>query len=104
MTYLKNTATLEYDKSLCTGCGMCRTVCPHNVFDIRDGKAVLLDRDRCMECGACMMNCPAAALKVEKGVGCAYAVIISKLRGQEEISCDCGCSADTGKKPGSGCC
>lgn len=109
MTYLKNTVTLQFNAALCTGCGMCTKVCPHGVFEIRDKKAGLQNRDRCMECGACMMNCPEGAIQVEKGVGCAYAVIASKLKGRTEISCDCGGedtpSADCAdSEPSSGCC
>ncbi len=89
MTYIKNVATLEYTKEKCTGCGMCATVCPHGVFHVTGGKAEIIDRDKCMECGACMINCPEGALTVKQGVGCAYAVIISKLKRRDTISCDC---------------
>ncbi len=95
MTYLKDIVTLELNTGICTGCGMCKTVCPHGVFTIKDGKAGIVNRDNCMECGACMMNCPVNALTVNKGVGCAYAIISSKLRGRKEISCDCGCSEES---------
>lgn len=89
MTYLRNVSTLELKGDLCIGCGNCLDVCPHNVFDLSEGKAIILDKDRCMECGACMINCPVDALSVEKGVGCAYAVIESRLKGRDEISCGC---------------
>jgi len=89
MTYLKNVVTLEYDESLCTGCRMCLNVCPHGVFLMEKNKAYIGERDNCMECGACMLNCPSGAIKVDKGVGCAAAVIVSRLKGRSEISCDC---------------
>ena len=89
MTYIKNVSSLVYDRSLCTGCTMCLNVCPHSVFQMENKKALVVSKDNCMECGACMINCPAGALTVNKGVGCAAAVIASKLRGREEISCDC---------------
>jgi NAD-dependent dihydropyrimidine dehydrogenase PreA subunit len=90
MTYLKNVTSLTLSREKCIGCGICLTVCPHGVFALDNGKAAILKRDNCMECGACMVNCPTKALEVKKGVGCAFAVIYSKLKGLDEITCDCG--------------
>ncbi len=67
--YIRNVATLKLDSDKCTGCGMCKTVCPHGVFEMREGKAVISDLDSCMECGACVKNCSFKALSVNKGVG-----------------------------------
>ncbi|HPB83242.1 MAG TPA: mercury methylation ferredoxin HgcB, partial [Spirochaetota bacterium] len=74
MKYLKETATLKYFPEKCTGCGRCGEVCPHNVFSMSRGKAVVAHRDRCMECGACAKNCDFGAISVDAGVGCAAAV------------------------------
>jgi NAD-dependent dihydropyrimidine dehydrogenase PreA subunit len=89
MKYLSNVTTLKYDSSLCTGCGLCAEVCPHGVFRMEGGKALPGDKDLCMECGACMRNCAFGAVTVKAGVGCAYAIITSKLRGSNEVECDC---------------
>lgn len=102
MTYLKDVTTLLYNRNLCTGCAMCVNVCPHHVFIIVERKAMVISKDNCMECGACMMNCSAGAISVQKGVGCAYAIISSKLKGSSEISC--GCSGEDSKSSGSCCC
>jgi len=67
--YIKNVVTLTLDKDKCIGCAMCEKVCPHSVFKIHGGKAVIADIDSCMECGACVRNCPVKALDVKKGVG-----------------------------------
>lgn len=89
MLYLKNVVTLRFKRELCTGCGCCLEVCPRVVFR-RDGNVVeIQDRDRCIECGACMMNCPTGAVTVDKGVGCASAVLNGMLRNSEP-NCDCG--------------
>ncbi|MHC4474339.1 MAG: mercury methylation ferredoxin HgcB [Planctomycetota bacterium] len=89
-TYLKDVVTLELDVDKCTGCGMCTTVCPHRVFEIEHGKAIVINKDACMECGACSLNCPVEAIQVESGVGCAVAVIKGLFKGGEP-NCDCSC-------------
>ncbi len=86
--YLRNVVTLSFDQEKCVGCGMCTTVCPHQVFALDNGKAAIRDRDACMECGACSMNCPAEAIQVRKGVGCAAAVIGTAL-GRKKSACSC---------------
>ncbi len=98
MKYLHNVASLRLFPQKCAGCGACLEVCPHHVFSIEDKKAVILDKDRCMECGACAMNCPSGALWVDKGVGCAAALINSMITGGEPV---CGCSEKSGAD---GCC
>jgi len=88
LRYLKNVTTLKLDRSLCNGCGICIIVCPHSVFRLSDKKAAIINRDSCMECGACAQNCQDKALTVKAGVGCAYGIIMGKLRGTEPT---CGC-------------
>ncbi len=101
--YLKNMTTLKLDSDKCTGCGICTTVCPHNVFELSAGKAGILDRDSCMECGACAKNCPFLAITVDAGVGCAFAIINGILSGGAP-SCDCDGSSKKKKKKNTGCC
>jgi len=82
--------TLVYDPERCTGCGMCATVCPHGVFQMKGCKAALVRYEACIECGACQTNCPVDAISVDSGVGCASAFIYGILTGQEP-TCDRGC-------------
>ena len=91
--YLKDVVTLKLETEKCTGCGRCVEVCPHNVFEISNKRAEIIDRDSCIECGACAKNCPFKAVTVKPGVGCASAVIKGWLTGSEP-SCDC--SGDSG--------
>lgn len=88
LRYLKNVATLKLDAEKCVGCGMCVNVCPHQVFELHDEKAKIMDLDGCMECGACMKNCAFSAISVSPGVGCASAIIKGFLTGSEP-TCDC---------------
>ncbi len=97
MKYLLNTASIKLFPQRCAGCGRCLEVCPHEVFALEGKKAVILDKDRCMECGACVNNCAFHALSVDKGVGCAAALISSMITGGEP---SCGCSG----KGETGCC
>lgn len=97
--YLKNVVTLNLNSDKCMGCGKCLEVCPHNVFEMKNGKAEIIDKNSCMECGACSKNCPFKALEVKPGVGCAAGVIHGWLTGSEPT---CGCSDDGGGS--GGCC
>lgn len=93
LTYLENGRTLALDQKACTGCRMCLEVCPHNVFDFTKGKAYIARRQNCMECGACSLNCAASAIKVDSGVGCAWAILSSYLKRRDTPACgpECGC-------------
>jgi ferredoxin len=92
LIYLKDVVTLRLDREKCIGCGVCLLVCPHAVLNLTNGKIEIATRDACMECGACARNCPAEALNVRAGVGCAAAVINSKLRRKSSSAC---CSIDS---------
>ncbi len=52
------------DKEKCIGCGACAAVCPANpnVFEIKDGKSVVVSPDSCINCGACVTSCPVQAI------------------------------------------
>ena len=90
--YLKNVVTLQLDVQKCNGCGMCIEVCPQQVFVLSAKVSSIHDRDACIECGACAKNCACGAISVSTGVGCAYAVLMSKLKRKGACCGDsCGC-------------
>ena len=99
MIYLSDVVTLNLDHEKCVGCGICLVVCPHDVFSMNNGNAMIQDRDSCMECGACSRNCPSEAVTVKAGVGCAAAVINSAL-GRDASSCCCVIEPDSNAESG----
>ncbi len=92
LRYLENVVTLQLDAETCNGCGMCVMVCPHEVFDIQERKAIIIDRNACIECGACAINCPVNAIRVQTGAGCATGILFGAIGKGNECSCGCGVS------------
>ncbi|MDO9592688.1 MAG: 4Fe-4S binding protein [Erysipelotrichaceae bacterium] len=70
--------SLEVDGSCCIGCGLCKVVCPHRVFDLQSKKVKIKNAEACIECGACATNCPVTAISVQASVGCASAIFASE--------------------------
>lgn len=85
MRYLADVVTVRLDPGRCTGCGRCAEVCPHGVFTLVDGTALVADRDGCMECGACAANCASGAIEVRRGVGCALALVKASMSGERQV-------------------
>ncbi len=92
LRYLENVVTLQLDVEICNGCRMCVIVCPHEVFDIQERKAVIIDRNACIECGACAINCSVNAIRVQTGAGCATGVLLGAIGKGNECSSGCGVS------------
>jgi NAD-dependent dihydropyrimidine dehydrogenase PreA subunit len=53
--------TIDYDR--CKGSGECVTVCPVEIFEIKEGKAIAKDVEECIECCACVNTCPNEAIE-----------------------------------------
>jgi len=84
--------SLRFDPELCNKCNMCTVVCPHGVFERKNGQIDMKSPQKCMECGACQLNCATGAISVESGVGCAAAMIYAALSGKKEPTCGCDSS------------
>lgn len=52
------------DAEKCVGCGECLRVCPSEVIEMRDGKALALRPEKSMLCGHCEAVCPVGAVRV----------------------------------------
>ena len=55
----------KVEASKCDGCGNCVDVCPADVFEIDEDKAVVVRPDDCVECMACLENCPTEAITID---------------------------------------
>jgi NAD-dependent dihydropyrimidine dehydrogenase PreA subunit len=58
----------QLDQQTCTGCGICFSACPQDVFrmDAHTGKAVISYRDDCVACWSCEFFCPVKCIKVSE--------------------------------------
>ena len=56
--------TIDNDK--CTGDGECVDVCPTEVYELQDGKAVAVNEDECLGCESCVEVCESDAIEIEE--------------------------------------
>jgi nitroreductase/NAD-dependent dihydropyrimidine dehydrogenase PreA subunit len=55
---------IEIDMDLCTGCGLCVTVCPTGTISLIEGKATVSGEES-ISCGHCEAVCPLKAIRVK---------------------------------------
>ncbi|MEE9594579.1 MAG: 4Fe-4S dicluster domain-containing protein [Candidatus Hydrothermarchaeales archaeon] len=55
--------TIEIDYEKCAGHAECIDVCPTDVYELENGKAVAPKIDECIECCSCVELCPTDAIK-----------------------------------------
>jgi NAD-dependent dihydropyrimidine dehydrogenase PreA subunit len=56
--------TVDLDK--CVGDGECVDVCPVEVYELQDGKAVAVNEEECLGCESCVEVCEQDAITVEE--------------------------------------
>ncbi|MBN1225952.1 MAG: 4Fe-4S binding protein [Deltaproteobacteria bacterium] len=56
--------TYSIDEENCTGCGVCKNVCPVDAITGKKKELHTIDPDTCIRCGACMAACNFDAVKV----------------------------------------
>jgi len=54
------------DEAKCVGCSECVDICPEEVFELKDDKAVVVNGDECVGCESCVEACEEDAVTVEE--------------------------------------
>ncbi|WP_457558477.1 HgcAB-like fusion protein [Candidatus Harpocratesius sp.] len=57
---------ITFDETKCIGCGMCKEVCPKNIYTLDENrnKIVLTNPEKCINCNACIRRCPTSCLQL----------------------------------------
>jgi len=59
-------ATAVIDERICTGCQVCKLVCPYSAIDFDEEKKVCrVNEALCKGCGACVGGCPSDAINLK---------------------------------------
>jgi NAD-dependent dihydropyrimidine dehydrogenase PreA subunit len=56
--------TVSVDTDKCVGDGECVDVCPTEVYELQDGKAVPVNMEECLGCESCIEVCETDAITV----------------------------------------
>jgi 2-oxoglutarate ferredoxin oxidoreductase subunit delta len=59
---------VKIDPDLCTGCGICVSMCPKHILDIdpESGLCIVTDQDKCDLLGGCEFACPTGAITLKQ--------------------------------------
>lgn len=57
---------ITVDVEKCNGDSECVDVCPVEVFEVQDGKAVVINEEECLGCESCVEVCETDAVVVEE--------------------------------------
>ncbi len=56
--------SVTVDPDRCTGDEECLEVCPVDVYEIQDGRAVPVNADECLGCESCLDACESEAITI----------------------------------------
>lgn len=54
------------DEEKCIGCGSCVDICPSEVYELQNEKAVVVNVEECVGCESCVESCEQGAITVEE--------------------------------------
>jgi len=63
--YIAEANVSSVNEDLCSGCGLCVSVCPYSAIELKEGKAKVTEV-LCKGCGSCAAVCPSGAME-QKG-------------------------------------
>ena len=74
---MKTKAKMTIDTEKCKGCGLCVSVCPLKIMEIKKSitnkkgyhAARNIGIEKCIACGNCAITCPDAVITLEKEEG-----------------------------------
>ena len=55
------------DTEKCKGDGNCVDVCPVEVYELQDNKAIAVNPDECLGCESCIEVCETGAITITEG-------------------------------------
>jgi NADPH-dependent glutamate synthase beta subunit-like oxidoreductase/CheY-like chemotaxis protein/NAD-dependent dihydropyrimidine dehydrogenase PreA subunit len=59
---------ITLNQDLCSGCGVCVTVCPYDALRLEKsdgGRVAVMDTVKCKRCGLCVSTCPSGAVTID---------------------------------------
>ncbi|MCM0755420.1 4Fe-4S binding protein [Desulfovibrio aminophilus] len=57
---------ITVDEDKCIGCGSCVDICPSEVYELQNEKAVVVNLEECVGCESCVESCEQGAITVEE--------------------------------------
>jgi NAD-dependent dihydropyrimidine dehydrogenase PreA subunit len=58
--------SVTVDTEKCTGDGNCVDVCPVDVYELQDNKAVPVNAEECLGCESCVEVCESGAISIRE--------------------------------------
>lgn len=59
--------SIHINQAVCIGCKKCAEVCPGNLIEVEQKKAVIVYEKDCWGCASCVKECPVGAISLYLG-------------------------------------